>query len=87
MISGSGDKTVRLWDAFPDSQRVLARRELQAIRPEAERWVESLAKENPDPTRVIELIRSDAKSSALMKRAAWHALVRRVQKNKLQKTP
>jgi WD40 repeat protein len=37
LVSGSGDKTVRLWDTAPLKTRYQARREAQALRPEAQR--------------------------------------------------
>jgi WD40 repeat protein len=37
LISGSGDFTVRLWDTAPLKARCQARREAEALRPEAER--------------------------------------------------
>ncbi len=40
LASGSGDFTVRLWDTAPLKVRYQARREAEALRPEAERLVE-----------------------------------------------
>ena len=40
LASGSGDFTVRLWDTAPLKARYQARREAEALRPEAERLVE-----------------------------------------------
>ena len=37
LVSGSGDGTVRIWDTEPPARRHQARREAEALRPEAER--------------------------------------------------
>ena len=42
LASGSGDGTVRIWDTEPPARRHQARREAEALRPEAERLVEAL---------------------------------------------
>ena len=49
LASGSGDFTVRLWDTAPLKARYQARREAEALRPEAERLVETImaAEERP----------------------------------------
>ena len=39
LVSGSGDGTVRIWDTEPPARRHQARREAEALRPEAERLV------------------------------------------------
>ena len=45
LASGSGDFTVRLWDTAPLKVRYRARREAEALRPEAERLVGRMAAE------------------------------------------
>src|SRR5262249_52734699 len=49
LASGSGDFTVRLWDTAPLRMRYQARREAEALRPEAERLVAKLWREKNDP--------------------------------------
>ena len=59
LVSGSGDGTVRIWDTEPPALRQQARREAEALRPEAERLVEKLFRENSDATEVAAAIRAD----------------------------
>ena len=56
LASGSGDTTVRLWDTAPLKTRHLARREAEALRPEAERLVVKLWREKNDPVKVVEAL-------------------------------
>ena len=51
LASGSGDSTVRLWDTAPLKARYQARREAEALRPEAERLVEQLWRQEERPGR------------------------------------
>ncbi|HVS36179.1 MAG TPA: WD40 repeat domain-containing protein, partial [Gemmataceae bacterium] len=74
LLSGSGDGSVRVWDTAPLRERVKARRELEALRPQAEALVDGLG---GDPDRVAEHLRSDTELSAPLRRAVWHALLRR----------
>src|SRR5262249_45176642 len=48
LVSGSGDFKVRLWDTAPLRGRYRARREAEALRPEAERLVESFWRQKND---------------------------------------
>ena len=51
LVSGSGDGTVRIWDTEPPALRHQARREAEALRPEAERLVARLFAELHEPDR------------------------------------
>jgi WD40 repeat protein len=77
LASGSGDSTVRLWDTAPLKVRYQARREAEALRPEAERLVESLWRQKHDPTRVVEALRADPALTEPMRHAAQLAVLRR----------
>jgi WD40 repeat protein len=77
LASGSGDFTVRLWDTAPLKTRYQARREAEALRPEAERLVESLWRQKDDPAAVAEALRVDPALSGPERHAAQLALLRR----------
>jgi WD40 repeat protein len=77
LVSGSGDFTVRLWDTVPLKVRYHARREAEALRPEAERLVESLWREKNDPAGVAEALRAYPGLSGPQRHAAQLALLRR----------
>jgi WD40 repeat protein len=77
LVSGSGDFTVRLWDTAPLKTRYQARREAEALRPEAERLVESLWREKNDPASVVEALRANASLSEPLRHAALLDLLRR----------
>ena len=77
LASGSGDFTVRLWDTAPLKTRYQARREAEALRPEAERLVESLWRLKNDPTTVVETLRADRALSEPLRHAALRAVLRR----------
>jgi WD40 repeat protein len=77
LASGSGDATVRLWDTAPLKVRYQARREAEALRPDAERLVESLWQQKPDPTRVVEALRADPALSEPLRHAAQLVVLRR----------
>jgi len=79
LVSGSGDKTVRLWDTEPLARRHQARREVAALRAEAERLVERLSAELREPARVGARLRGDESLSGPLRRAALQALLRRGQ--------
>jgi WD40 repeat protein len=79
LVSGSGDFTVRLWDTAPLKVRYQARREAEALRPEAERLVESLWRQKTDPAEVVEALRADRALSEPLRQAALRALLRRAQ--------
>jgi WD40 repeat protein len=77
LASGSGDFTVRLWDTAPLKVRYQARREAEALRPEAERLVESLSRQKNDPAAVVDAIRADRVLSEPLRQAALRAVLRR----------
>jgi WD40 repeat protein len=77
LASGSGDTTIRLWDTAPLRTRYLARREAEALRPEAERLVEHLWREKNDPAKVVQALRSDRVPSEALRQAALRAVLRR----------
>ena len=77
LVSGSGDFTVRLWDTAPLHTRYQARREAEALRPEAERLVERLWWQKPDPAEIIEALRADPALTGPQRHAAQLALLRR----------
>jgi hypothetical protein len=77
LASGSGDFTVRLWDTAPLKVRYQARREAEALRPEAERLVEALWRQKDGPAAVAEAIRADRALSEPLRQAALGAVLRR----------
>ncbi len=77
LVSGSGDFTVRLWSDRSFGQRLQARHEQEALRPEAERLVERRFAELHEPGAVLDRIQSDPSLNEPTRRAAWQALVRR----------
>jgi WD40 repeat protein len=77
LASASGDFTVRLWDTAPLRTRYLARREAAALRPEADRLVESLWRQKNDPTAVAQSLRADRALSEPLRQAALRAVLRR----------
>jgi WD40 repeat protein len=77
LASGSGDFTVRLWDTAPLRVRYQARREAEALRPEAERLVESLWRQKHDPAEVADALRADRALSEPLRQAALRAVLRR----------
>ena len=77
-MSGSGDFTVRLWDTAPLKMRYQARREAEALRPEAERLVEALWRQKKDPGEIIETLRADPALSGPQRHAAQLAVLRRI---------
>jgi WD40 repeat protein len=77
LVSGSGDNTVRLWDTAPLKVRYQARREAEALRPEAERRVESLWRQQTDWAEVAETLRLDRALSEPLRQAALRAVLRR----------
>jgi WD40 repeat protein len=79
LASGSGDFTVRLWDTAPLKERYQARREAEALRPEAERLVEALWRPKDDPAAVVEALRDDRVLSERLRHAALRAVMRRAQ--------
>src|SRR5262249_56625348 len=79
LASGSGDSTVRLWDTAPLETRYQARREAEALRPEADRLVEQLWREKNDPAEVVAALRADRMLSEALRQAALRAVLRRGQ--------
>ena len=77
LASGSGDFTVRLWDSAPLKVRYQARREAEALRPEAERLVESLWRQKSNPAGVVEALRADRGLSEPLRQASLCAALRR----------
>ena len=77
LASSSGDFTVRLWDTAPLKVRYQARREALALRPEAERLVESLWRQKHDPAGVMAALRADRALSEPLRQAALRAVLRR----------
>jgi eukaryotic-like serine/threonine-protein kinase len=76
LASGSGDSTVRLWDTEPLRTRYQARREAEALRPEAERLVEQLWQKN-NADEVMAALRADKSLSEPLRHAALRAMLRR----------
>jgi WD40 repeat protein len=77
LASGSGDSTVRLWDTSPLRVRYQARREAEALRPEAERLVERLFAELKDASKVVSAVRADSSLGEPQRQAAFRAVLRR----------
>jgi hypothetical protein len=77
LASGSGNHTVRLWDTVPLRERSRARRALEALRPEADSLVDRLSREGLDGPQFVERVRADQSLSESLRRAAWHAVLRR----------
>lgn len=76
LASGSGDATIRLWDTAPPKARYQARREAEALRPEAERLVERLWSQK-SPADVVKALRADPALSEPLRHAAQLAVLRR----------
>jgi WD domain, G-beta repeat len=79
LASGSGDSTVRLWDTSPLKARYRARREAEALRPEADRLVESLWRQKASPAGVADALRADRVLSEPLRQAALRAVMRSAQ--------
>ena len=79
LASGSGDATVGLWDTAPLKARYQARRAAETLRPEAERLVEQLWRQENDPAEVAKQLRADRSLSELLRHAALRAVLRRTQ--------
>ena len=78
LASGSRDNTVRLWDTAPLKTRYQARREVAALRPEAERLFEQLWREKNDPAGVVEAFRADRVPSEAQRQAALRSALQRL---------
>jgi WD40 repeat protein len=79
LASGSGGGMIRLWDTAPLKARYQARREAAALRPEAERLVEQLWRQNNDPAAVVAALRTDRVLSEALRQAALRAVLRKTQ--------
>jgi eukaryotic-like serine/threonine-protein kinase len=79
LVSGSGDGTVRIWDTQPPARRHQARREAEALRPEAERLVARLVAELREPDQVVARLQADQSLSDPLRRAAMREVMRRGQ--------
>jgi len=78
LVSGSGDGTVRIWDTQPAADRYQARRQAESLlRPEADRLVERLFRENNDAAAVAATLRADRELGEPLRHAALRALQRR----------
>jgi WD40 repeat protein len=77
LASGSEDFTVRLWDTAPLEVRYRARRAAEALRPEAERLVESLWRRKTDPAEVVGALRAEPALGEPLRHAALRAVLRR----------
>ena len=83
LASGSGDDTVRIWDTEAPAMRHQARREAEALRPEADRLVARLFTELREPNLVVARLRADISLSDLLR----HLAVREVMRRGQQATP
>jgi WD40 repeat protein len=79
LATGSGDFTIRLWDTAPLRMRYQARRDAEALRPEAERLVKSLWRQKNDPADVVAALRADRALSEPLRQAALRAVLRTAQ--------
>src|SRR5262249_51731920 len=77
LASGSGDFTVRLWDTSPLKPRSQARREAEALRPQADRLVEALWHNKTDPAEVVQALRTDPALDESLRHAALRAVLHR----------
>jgi WD40 repeat protein len=77
LVSGSGDATVRVWDTKPLKTRYQARRDTDALRPEAERLVEQLWRDQQSPDGVVAALRSNRALSEPLRHASLRAVMRK----------
>jgi WD40 repeat protein len=77
LASGSGDFTVRLWDTAPLAERLKARREAEALRPEAERLVGRQLRQGKPPSEVLQTVRADPALSDAFRREVQRAIWRK----------
>jgi WD domain, G-beta repeat len=83
LASGSGDGTVRIWDTESPALRHQARREAEALRPEAQRLVARLFNALREPDQVVARLRADASLSDQLR----HMAVREVMRLEQQPLP
>jgi eukaryotic-like serine/threonine-protein kinase len=81
LASGSGDGTVRIWDTESPTVRHQARRDAEALRPEAERLVARLFTELREPAEVVARLRADTSLSDLRRHMAVREVMRRSQQS------
>jgi WD40 repeat protein len=79
LASGSGDGTVRLWDSAALKVRDLARREAEALRPEAERLVDRLSARMKNLTEVATTLKRDPALGEALRHAAIRVVLRKSQ--------
>ena len=79
LVSGSGDGTARVWDTASPQKHRQARREAEALRPEADRRVEELFRtmNGGGATAVEAALRIDSSLNEPQREAAFRALLRR----------
>jgi hypothetical protein len=77
IATGSGDKTVRIWDSEPVAKRWRAQHTDDRLRPEAEHLVEKLFEELGEASEVAQRIRADADLSPDLRRLALQSLLSR----------
>jgi WD40 repeat protein/predicted Ser/Thr protein kinase len=78
LISGSGDGTARVWDTLSRQKHQQARREAEALRPDAERRVKELIRTTKgDATAVAGTLRTDPALNESQRHAAFRDLLRR----------
>jgi WD40 repeat protein/serine/threonine protein kinase len=78
LASGSGDFTVRLWDTVPLRARYQARREAETLRPEAERLVDQLWRQENTWEEVAKALRADKALNEPLRQAGMRVVLRKV---------
>jgi WD40 repeat protein/predicted Ser/Thr protein kinase len=76
IASGSGDGTVRIWDTKSPAVRHQARRDGEALRPDAERLVARLFSELHEPDKIVARLRADTRLSDLERHKAVREVMR-----------
>ena len=79
LASGSGDGTVRVWDTESPALRYQARRQAQALMPEAKRLVARLFTELHEPDQVVARLRAETNLSDLLHHMALREVMHRGQ--------
>jgi WD40 repeat protein/predicted Ser/Thr protein kinase len=75
LASGSGDGTVRVWDTESPALRHQARRQAEALLPEAKRLVARLFTELHEPDQVVARLRADTNLSDLLRHMAMREVM------------